>query len=144
MPNIRWLLAAITNTHRWIYLKSGGRLGGGVLGLRFLLLYHVGRKSGREFSAPLLYVEHQGGWAVAGSNAGDERAPAWWLNLQAHSRARIRVDHREVDVVARKLEGAEAELVWKKLVGSYRWYTDYRERTSREIPVVLLEKAGAA
>ena len=71
MPNIRWLLALITRCHRWVILTTDGRLGDRMLGFRFLLLEHTGRKTGAARKTPLLYVEHDGRFLVAASNAGD-------------------------------------------------------------------------
>jgi deazaflavin-dependent oxidoreductase (nitroreductase family) len=83
MPNIRWLLALITSLHRRLYLATRGRIGHRALHFRFLLLGCRGRRSGRERIVPLLYVEDTGRFVVVGSNAGDTRDPAWWINLRA-------------------------------------------------------------
>ena len=142
MPNIRWLLALITRCHRWLFLTTGGRLGDRVFGFRFLLLEHVGRKTGAARRTPLLYVEDAGRFVVAASNAGDPREPAWWLNLQSSPEARVRIGRREVEVKARAAEPAEQSALWAKLCESYSYFETYRERAGREIPVVLLETTG--
>lgn len=142
MPNIRWLLALITRVHRWLFLKTDGRLGGHVFGFRFLLLEHVGRKSGELRKTPLLYVEDAGRFVVAASNAGDAREPAWWLNLKARPEARVSIGRREFAVKARVAEPGEQEGLWARLLESYSYFDKYRERAGREIPVVLLETTG--
>ena len=142
MPNIRWLLALITRCHRWLFLKTDGRLGDRVFGFRFLLLEHVGRKSGAARKTPLLYVEDAGRFVVAASNAGDPRDPAWWLNLKSRPEARIRVGRSRVAVKARAAEPTEQAELWAKLGESYSHFERYRERAGREIPVVLLEPTG--
>lgn len=139
MPNIRWLLALITRAHRAVYLATRGRLGARILHMRFLLLYHVGRRSGLERVTPLLYVSDEDRFVVAASNAGDARHPAWWLNLRAHPEARVIARGREIAVKARAATDAERARLWKELEQSYRFYRSYRERTEREIPVVVLE-----
>jgi deazaflavin-dependent oxidoreductase (nitroreductase family) len=143
MPNIRWLLVLITTVQRWVYLRTNGRIGHSFFGIRILLLTTVGRRSGRPRIAPLLYVEDGERWVVAGSNMGDARPPAWWLNISANSRARIQVRTEHFEVVARRAAPEEAERLWPVLIGSYRWFEDYRESAGREIPVVLLERAPA-
>jgi deazaflavin-dependent oxidoreductase (nitroreductase family) len=143
MPNIRWLLALITWFQRWVYLKTNGRIGHSFLGITMLLLTTVGRRSGKPRVAPLLYVMDGDRWVVAGSNMGDGRDPAWWLNLGANPRARIQVRSDHYDVVARRAEPEEAERLWPVLTESYRFYSDYRKRAGRDIPVVLLERASA-
>ena len=143
MPNVRWLLALITAIHRFVYRISGGRLGGRLGRRDMLLLTTVGRKSGLERTAPLLYVSHGDDFVVVASNAGDERAPAWWLNLGARPEATVRVGRETCGVRARRATHDEVSRLWPLLEASYGSYASYRERTSREIPVVLLERREA-
>src|SRR5262245_46736286 len=100
MPNIRWLLALITHVHRFLYLRTGGVIGHRAPGYRFLLLGNRGRRSGREYVTPLLYVG-DGDFVVVGSNAGDPRDPAWWKNLQAHPDTWVQVGRERIPVRAR-------------------------------------------
>jgi deazaflavin-dependent oxidoreductase (nitroreductase family) len=141
-PNSRPLLAWITRLHRWLYLSSGGRLGARAGGLRFLLLHHVGHRSGRHFTTPLLYVEDAGRWLVVASNAGDRRHPAWWPNLRARPDVEIQVGPERFAVRARTAAGTERASLWAKLSTAYPPYAEYQHRTEREIPVVVLERAA--
>ena len=141
-PNVRWLLAFVTSCHRWLYLASGGLVGSKFMSKRFLLLIQKGRRSGLERVTPLLYVDHGGRWIVVASNAGDDRAPAWWLNLKSRRVASIQVGRRRVAVAARRATAEECARLWPKLNGAYRYFEAYQRRTSREIPVVILEPAG--
>ena len=143
MPNIRWLIGLITKVHRFVYLATGGWIGGGFLGMEFLLLHHRGRKSGRIFITPLLCIETETGFAVAGSNGGDVRFPAWWRNLQADPRVRVQHRRRHLAAVARKAEGAERKLLWERLMASYPFFDRYAEKAGREIPVVVLQVSEA-
>lgn len=143
MPNIRWLIRLITVLHRFLYLGTRGLLGGAALGMQFLLLHHLGRKSGRAFVTPLLCVETPDGFAVAGSNGGDVRPPGWWRNLEAQPRTRIQYKRRHLDVLARKAEGEERKQLWDRLMRSYPFFDRYAETAGREIPVVVLEPASA-
>ena len=141
MPNIRWLIALQTRIHRFIYLLTGGRLGSRIFSMRFLLLYTVGRKTGLELITPLLCIPEQGRWLVAGSNGGDERPPAWLLNLQARPEARVGFGTEAQVVKAREASDEEAVELWPRLEASYAYFASYRERTVRKIPVVILETA---
>ena len=150
MPNIRWLLAVITAIHRFVYRVSGGRLGNSLGGMPMLLLTNVGRKTGKQRVTPLLYVEDRNGaddgsarWVVVASNAGDDRDPAWWLNVQSRPDTTIQVGAAHHDVRARRASPDEVEQIWPKLVAAYRPYDDYRDRTTRDIPVVFLEPRSA-
>jgi len=142
VPNIRWLIALITALHRFVYRSSAGWIGGRLPGQRFLLLTTKGRRTGQERVMPLLYVPDGERFVVVGSNGGDDRPPAWWLNLQAQPAAQVQVDRAHYRITARQARGAELDALWTRLDASYSYYADYRLRTSREIPVVVLERAG--
>jgi deazaflavin-dependent oxidoreductase (nitroreductase family) len=146
MPNVRWLIALITVAHRWLYRATRGAIGHRipVLDWRFLLLTHVGRKSGRLHTIPLMYAPDGGRFVVVGSNAGDAHPPAWWLNLQAHPDARVQVGADELAVRAHLTHGEERARLWALLVAGYRDYARYERLTHgvRELPVVLLERAA--
>ena len=101
MPNIRWLLALITSVHRFLYRVSGGVIGHRAPGFRFLLLGCRGRKSGREYVTPLLYVSNRDRYVVVGSNAGDARDPGWWKNLRANPEAWVQVGTERMPVRCR-------------------------------------------
>ena len=105
-----------------------------------LLLTHVGRKSGQVRVAPLLYVADGSRFVIVASNAGDDRPPAWWLNLKAKPDTTVQVGREKLSVRAREAEGQEAVQLWKLLVESYGPYRRYREKTSRTIPVIVLER----
>jgi deazaflavin-dependent oxidoreductase (nitroreductase family) len=140
MPNIRWLLAFITAVHRFVYRISGGRLGGRLGRHDMLLLTTTGRKSGAPRTVPLLYVRQRDRFLVVASNAGDERDPAWWLNLQARPEATVQVGAESHSVRARRAGSDEAQELWPLLEAAYGSFSDYRKGTSREIPVVVLER----
>jgi deazaflavin-dependent oxidoreductase (nitroreductase family) len=88
---------------------------------------------------PLLYVEDGPRFVVVASNAGDDRNPAWLLNLRKQPAARVQVGSQHIAVQAREASDAECERLWPKLLASYSHYTAYRSRTQRHIPVVMLE-----
>jgi deazaflavin-dependent oxidoreductase (nitroreductase family) len=139
MPNIRWLLALITVVHRALYRVTGGLIGRRLGRAQMLLLETLGRRTGQRRVTPLLYVDDGERFVVVASNAGDERNPAWLLNLRKHPQAQVQVGRRRVAVHAREASEAESERLWPKLQSSYAHYDDYRTRTQRKIPIVVLE-----
>ena len=141
MPNIRWLLALITTVHRFLYRSSGGVLGHRAPGYQFLLLGCRGRKSGREYVTPLLYVPDGGRFVVVGSNAGDARDPAWWKNLRVNPDAWVQVGRERKPVRGRAASPAEWEALWPRVVATYGSFERYRAHAGRPIPLVLLEPA---
>lgn len=142
MPNIRWLLRFITVVHRWLYRVSGGRVGFHLPGgMEMLLLTTTGRRSGEPRTTPLLFVRDGERFAVMASNAGDDRDPAWWLNLRARPLARVQIGRESFAARGRRAEGAEGAALFEKLVAAHEPFRNYRKRTSRQIPIVVLERA---
>ena len=139
MTWIRHILPQITGVHRWLYVHTGGWIGASAIGFRFLLLEHVGRKTGQRRLTPILYVPDGERFVMAASNAGQDRHPAWWLNLQAQPEVTIRVGRRVIAVKARRASDAELARLWPLLTSSWRWFDEYSSATDREIPVVVLE-----
>ena len=128
-----------TKAHSSIYRATGGRVGGRMLGSPVLLLVTRGRKTGRSRTTPLLYLEDGGRYAIVASNGGAGKTPLWWLNLRANPHATAEIGARKVRVRASEVEGEEKRRLWRGLVAMYPSYEDYRRRTDREIPVILLE-----
>ena len=130
--------------HPWIYRKTGGRLLGKLGGDPVLLLNTRGRRSGLPRTNGLVYVEHDGGWIVAASLAGEPKHPVWYLNLMAHPQVTVQIRDRVVSVCARDLEGSEHASGWKKLVEQDPSFAEYEQRTKgiRQIPVVFLEQSA--
>ncbi len=141
MPNIRWLLALITVVHLALYRITGGRIGRRVGKAHMLLLTTLGRRTGQRRVTPLLYVEDGARFVVAASNAGDDRDPAWLLNLRKQPAAEIQIGADRIRVQAREATESESERLWPKLVSSYSHFRDYRSLSRRHIPVVVLEPA---
>ena len=108
-------------------------------GLPELMLVVPGRRSGLPRSTPLLYVPHPRGHLVAGSNWGDPKPPAWVANLRAADRATVTIHGRTTTVVPRQVRGPEREQIWAHMLRTWPNYAKYAQRTTREIPVFLLE-----
>src|SRR5437588_9656650 len=87
-----------------VYRATGGRLFGRIGRAPVLLLTTTGRRSGRERTAPVLYLDDGERMVVIGSNAGNVHAPAWALNLKAHPDAEVQVRGARWKVRARVAE----------------------------------------
>ena len=127
--------------HKSLYRLTGGRVGGKIGNLPVLLLTSTGRKSGKSRTNPLLYAPVGDGYAVIASKGGAPRHPLWYLNLQANPGAKVRVGRETRQVRARDAEGDERERLWRSLADVFPGYDTYAEKTSRRIPVVVLEPA---
>ncbi len=130
-----------TRVNTLVYCMSGGRIGGTYAGSPILLLDHVGRKSGQSRTTPLCYLEDGEDLVIVGSRSGSDATPAWWLNLQAAPRTRVQVGKQQRDVVACQASPEEKARLWPKLVAMSPDFAVYQERTTRDIPVILLSPA---
>jgi deazaflavin-dependent oxidoreductase (nitroreductase family) len=126
--------------HRALYRLSGGRVGGRIWGLRVVLLTTTGRRSGRQRTVPLLSFRTGTDVVVIASYGGLDRPPAWWLNLQTHPDAELQEGRSRRMVTARTASGVERARLWVDVTAEAPGYLDYQQRTTREIPVVVLER----
>jgi deazaflavin-dependent oxidoreductase (nitroreductase family) len=125
--------------HRFVYRASGGRVGNAIGGAPVLLLTTTGRRSGQPRPVTLTYFEDGSRFVVVASNAGEDRHPAWWLNLKEHPDATVQIGGTTTRVRAAEAVGEERERLWKEVTRRDPAYEEYRLRTDRRIPVVLLE-----
>jgi deazaflavin-dependent oxidoreductase (nitroreductase family) len=137
------LRRAFARVHVFVYQLTGGRLGGKWGKAGILLLTTRGRKTGKERTTPVLYLEDSGRYAVVATNDGAERHPSWYLNLATDGRAHVQMGGRSLEATARTASGAERAELWPRLVAVYRNYERDQARTERELPVVVLEPKEA-
>ena len=122
-----------------LYRASRGRLFGRIGRAPVLLVTTTGRRSGKRRTAPVLYLADGERLVVIGSNAGSERPPAWALNLRANPNAEVQVRGERRQMRARVAEGEERGELWRRMNDQYGGFDDYRARTGRDIPVLVLE-----
>jgi deazaflavin-dependent oxidoreductase (nitroreductase family) len=125
--------------HPRLYRWTGGLIGGRVIGMPVLLLTTTGRKSGVARTRALTYLDRGGSYVVIASYLGEPRHPDWWLNLVANPEAGVQVGGRRMRVRAREAAGEERERIWREVTAVAKDYAEYEARTTRRIPVVVLE-----
>jgi F420H(2)-dependent quinone reductase len=125
------------------YHASGGRVGARQAGRDILLLTTVGRRSGKERTHALLFVRDGERYIVCGSNFGDARHPAWYLNLRTHAVGTARVGRLTVPIVATEAAGEERTCLWQKLVAAWPAFEGYQAGIARAIPVIILTPEDA-
>lgn len=122
-----------------VYRLSGGRIGGKVGNGPVLLLTTVGRKSGQQRTAPVLYLADGERYVVINTNAGNEKTPAWSLNLRANPEAEVEVGRKRVPVRSRLAEGEERAELWRRHMQQYEGWDFYESQLDREVGVFVLE-----
>ena len=124
------------------FRANAGRVGGRFEGAPLLLLHTTGVKSGQPRVNPMIYQADGDKTVVFASYAGAPKNPAWFLNLIAGGLASVEVGTETFPVVARVTEGAEREKYWSEQKQDMPGFADYEQKTTRQIPVVVLERAG--
>jgi deazaflavin-dependent oxidoreductase (nitroreductase family) len=123
------------------FRANRGKVGGNFERQPLLLLHHRGARTGVERVNPLAYQKVGDSYAVFASKGGSPTNPDWYHNLVANPRARVEVGTETFDVSARVARGEERERIWNEQKRLNPGFADYEERTEREIPVVVLDRA---
>ncbi|MBW8753978.1 MAG: nitroreductase family deazaflavin-dependent oxidoreductase [Sphingomonadales bacterium] len=147
----RAALRAHIGEHLATYLRSGGaqghvidgRASGAYLFGTTCLIRYTGRKSGRTMITPLSYADRGGEVIVVGSRGGSAAHPAWYLNLVAAGRVDFQIATQAFRATWREPEGAERWKIWDFMVDCYPFYAAYQTRTSRQIPLVMMQAIEA-
>jgi deazaflavin-dependent oxidoreductase (nitroreductase family) len=136
--------------HAYIYERSDGRIGKHSNRVPALLLTTTGRKSGQARTLGLTYYRDGGDVIVVASNGGSDHPPAWFLNLQAEPRVKVRLGRQVVGATARVATLEERARLWPRVnrtnrgmaplfhPGATGRYDAHQRHTSREIPVVII------
>jgi deazaflavin-dependent oxidoreductase (nitroreductase family) len=123
------------------FRANAGQVGGPFKGAPMLLLHSTGAKSGRERINPMVFQTDGDHLVVFASKGGAPTHPDWYHNLMANPRAKVEVGTETIDVNARTAEGEERERLWSRQKEIMPGFADYEEKTTRQIPVVILERA---
>ena len=133
---------AMNAFHRGLVKISGGRVGWTVSHMPVLELTTTGRKTGRSRSV-LLTSPLQDGTTlvVVASRGGDDKPPAWFLNLRANPEVEVALQGKPTQRMrARVASPDERGRLWPRVVADHKHYADYQTKTNRQIPLVLLER----
>jgi deazaflavin-dependent oxidoreductase (nitroreductase family) len=120
-------------------LANGTTDGVEVLDRPIVLFTTTGAKSGKKRYVPLMRVEKDGHYAMVASKGGDPQHPVWYHNVKAHPEVTVQDGDKVATLTAREIEGAEREQWWKLAVEAYPPYAEYQTKTTRLIPVFVVE-----
>jgi F420H(2)-dependent quinone reductase len=135
------VLKVMSVLHTATYRMTRGRIWNRMFGVPILLLTTRGRKSGKVRTKPLMYGRDGDNLVVVASLGGAPHNPAWYWNLQGQG-AEVQIGDEHQRVRARDAEGAERERLWAKMVELYPNFAEYQKKTTRRIPVIVLETQG--
>jgi F420H(2)-dependent quinone reductase len=138
-----WFVHTAWRVHRGLHRISGGRFlwtPANKRGWGALRLTATGRRSGRERSVILGYLEDGDDLVLLAMNGWDEGHPAWWLNLEANPAATVRLAGQAPRrVQARSAQGDERDRLWQRWCDVDGDLGAYADRRSTDTPVVVLE-----
>ena len=128
-----------------LYEGSGGTQGTTLrdTGLPVVVITNRGARSGKLRKTPVMRVEHGGRYAAVASKGGAPDHPFWYYNFRADPRIEVQDGPRKQEMVAREVTGDERDEWWQRAVAAYPPYAEYQQRTTRQIPVFVLEPAAS-
>ena len=122
------------------YEATNGREANDLQGRPVIILTTVGAKTGMLRKTALMRVEHEGVYAVVASLGGAPKHPVWYYNIVAHPHVELQDLAEKHDYLAREVHGEEKAIWWERAVATWPDYAKYQRKTTREIPVFVLER----
>jgi deazaflavin-dependent oxidoreductase (nitroreductase family) len=121
------------------YEASDGAEASDLRGRPVIVLTSVGAKTGKLRKTALMRVEHDGEYAVVASLGGAPKHPVWYYNLKANPHVELQDGPTKRDYRAREVTGEEKAIWWARAIETWPNYATYQTKTTREIPVFVLE-----
>ena len=121
------------------YEATDGAEANDLRGRPVIILTSIGAKTDKLRKTPLMRVEHGGDYAVVASMGGAPKHPVWYHNLKANPHVELQDGPTTRDYLAREVTGAEKATWWERAVETWPDYAKYQTKTSRQIPVFVLE-----
>lgn len=136
-------ISLLGDEHVRVYRESNGEKGYIWNGAPILLLTTKGRKSGEPRTIPIIYTPYGQSYVIIASKGGSPTHPKWYLNILDDPRVELQVKADRFGAVARTAPSPERERIWAEALKIWPNYDIYQSRTSRQIPVVVLDRAPA-
>ena len=122
------------------YQETDGEEGHDWQGTVTLLLTTTGRRTGKERTTPLIYQPEGDAYVIVASLAGADDNPLWYENLRADPEVKVQVKGDKFTARARTATPEEKPALWRKMAATWPAYDEYQQKTTRDIPVVVLER----
>lgn len=137
MPDMKALNQAVIAEFR----ANDGMLSGPMAGAPILILTTTGRRSGKQHTTPVGFIDAGGRLAIAAANGGADDNPDWFHNLAQNSAVTIEVPGATIPSLAVVAQGDERASLLAQLAESLPGMSDHIAGTGRQIPVVVLTEA---
>lgn len=124
------------------FRANGGKVGGQFANAPMLLLTTIGAKSGQTRVNPLVYTTDGDHMVIMASKGGAPTNPDWYHNVVANPVVTVEVGQEQFQARATVAEGAERERLFNQMAAQMPGFAEYQEKTTRQIPVVVLERMG--
>ncbi len=135
----RWIIKAMTSAHMVLHRMTGGRKFNSLAGDEVCFVTMKGAKSGRTLTIPLMYIPYREGVLLVASQGGNPKNPTWYFNLVKHPDIEVEHRGRHMKLRARIATADEKPELWPICYESYAPFEEYRQRTSRDIPIFVCE-----
>ena len=122
------------------FRANGGKVGGMWDGRPLLLLTTTGAKSGQRRTNPVMYLRDGDRLLVFASKGGAPTSPDWYHNLVVHHQVTVEVGNETYEATATVLSGQERDRLYAKQAQLYPQFGEYQAKTTRQIPVIALER----
>lgn len=131
------------------FRANHGQVGGNFAGAPLVLLHHGGRKSGKEYVSPVMYLADEQDPStiyVFASKGGAPEHPDWYVNLTAAGRGRVEIGDDDRAVTVTEVTGEERDRIYAEQARRYPGFAEYEQKTAgiRTIPVLALRMAAPA
>jgi deazaflavin-dependent oxidoreductase (nitroreductase family) len=123
------------------FRANGGETSGPFKGRKLLLLTTTGAKSGKSRTTPLVYSNDGDRVVIIASKGGAPEHPAWYHNLMAHPEATVELGTEKFEAKASVAPSPERERLYAQHAEAMPAFNEYEQKTTRKIPVVVLERA---
>jgi deazaflavin-dependent oxidoreductase (nitroreductase family) len=124
------------------FRANGGKVGGMFANAPLLLLTTIGAKSGQPRTAPLAYTTDGDHFVIIASKAGAPTNPDWYHNILANPVVTVEIGGERFQARAVVAKGQERERLYAQMVARLPQFGEYQQKTSRQIPAVVLERVG--
>ena len=124
------------------FRANKGKVGGMFEGAPLLLLTTTGARTGQARVAPLAYTRDNGRFVVIASKGGSPSHPDWYFNLRANPEVTVEVGEEKFPAMATIQRGDERQRLFDQMAHAMPNFAEYQRNTQRELPVIVLERAG--